>query len=260
MSHDAQACINPNKQWSPHVSLGQCSFGQSQPGCCALHNSCSVSHSQSCSARMLQCRQSLSCRFRRAALPLGYDAEMTCCVLCDRRFEDLCRSYGTARPPGHAQAQGRGGRGAGTKGFLLVTKHGLVKVMRSGLMIGKSRFQWTQQMSAATAGSAVLVLKGIFSTGGQRAGRAAGGAGGRHPTAGRAAARRGAGRGRQGNGAADIGRGAPRSRRRDRDSSDDDIDNLNRGSRARTGPRWAACCSAAAVGTLREHLRCNAYW
>lgn len=54
------------------------------------------------------------CRFRRAALPLGYDAEMTCCVLCDRRFEELCRSYGTARPPGHGQAQGRGGRGAGT--------------------------------------------------------------------------------------------------------------------------------------------------
>ena len=52
-------------------------------------------------------------RFRRAALPYGYDAEMAACVLCDQRFQDLCEACGTNRPPEHSRAPGRGGRGAG---------------------------------------------------------------------------------------------------------------------------------------------------
>ncbi|CAK0738823.1 hypothetical protein CVIRNUC_001098 [Coccomyxa viridis] len=52
-------------------------------------------------------------RFRRAALPYGYDAEMAACVLCDQRFQDLCEACGTNRPPEHSRAPGRG---AGQRG------------------------------------------------------------------------------------------------------------------------------------------------
>ena len=97
-------------------------------GSCAIHSILDASPSKHCYESMLQCGWSLRCRFRRAALPLGYEAEMTCCVLCDRRFEDLCRSYGTARPPGHGQAQGRGGRGAGTKQSLLWQVEALLRL------------------------------------------------------------------------------------------------------------------------------------
>jgi hypothetical protein len=72
----------------------------------------------------------LCCRLRRSAIPPGFEAEFTACVLCSQRFRDLCEACGTARPParrlrgvpgirggsrgraGHALGQRAGGLGA----------------------------------------------------------------------------------------------------------------------------------------------------
>ena len=60
----------------------------------------------------------LLARFRSAALPMGFDAAMTACVMCDQRLKDLMEICGTARPPGqHQHANGGlGRRGGGSRG------------------------------------------------------------------------------------------------------------------------------------------------
>ncbi len=53
-------------------------------------------------------------------LPVGYDAAMTACALCDRRLKALTEACGASRPPGpppHAANGGGGwGRGGGAAG------------------------------------------------------------------------------------------------------------------------------------------------
>ena len=54
----------------------------------------------------------LPARFRSAALPMGFGAAMTACVVCDQRLKDLIEVCGTARPPGQYQhANGGPARG-----------------------------------------------------------------------------------------------------------------------------------------------------
>ena len=79
----------------------------------AAHADCL--HASQCPSDMTEFMQEVAeagqihcARFRRAALPYGYDAEMAACVLCDQRFQDLCEACGTNRPPEHGRAPGRG--------------------------------------------------------------------------------------------------------------------------------------------------------
>lgn len=62
------------------------------------------------------------CRLRRAAIPPGFEAEFTACVLCNQRFKELCEACGTARPAAprnnadNAAARGACGRGSHAPG------------------------------------------------------------------------------------------------------------------------------------------------